>query len=454
MFKDMREFLDYLEGTGNLLRVHEELSPKFEIPAAMKYLASEKDVALRFEKVKGYDVPIAACLLGRGKRLAMALGIDGGMEEIQKEYLSRRKNPIKLVIVQKGPAKEVIIDKDVDILKTMPVLTHHEKDVNPYFTSAITIAKDPETGMRGMGIHRIEIKDKDTIGIFLGSPPLSNFLKKADEKNKPLEIAIAVGVDPITFFASVIWAPSEIDKFDIAGGLAKAPIELVKCESIDVEVPASSEYVLEGYLIPKRREKEGPFAESTGYYLTYDNPVGKIKVITHRKNPIYHALMPFTSGEACLGLSREFDNLEVIRKVFPHVLGVHQRSTGLVAFVKIDKKSDEDVPKIIDYFMNSNPKVIIVVDKDVNIYDPYEVEWAMTTRFQPDVDVIIKKDFPGLSIDPSGRGGEITPELGAYVTRTSKIGIDATVPLAEKERYEKIDVPKNVKERVIGLLKC
>lgn len=454
MFKDLREFIDYLEKSKELVRIDEEMSPEFEIPGVMKYLdKSLEKPAVFFKKVKGYDVSIVGNLLGSRKRLAMAMGTEE--ESISEEYGKRRKNPIKPKVLDTGPIKDVVLRDDVDIMKVMPVLTHSQKDVGPYLTSAVAIGKSPVTGLRGMGIHRVLIKDKDTVGIWLATPPLSQFLKEAEERNQPLDIAIAIGMDPLTFFSSVIWAPEGIDKFDIAGGIAGESIEVVKGETVNVEYPAKAEFVLEGQILPHKREKEGPFGESTGYYFTDYNPVGKIKAICHRKNPIYQALMVWTMEESVLtDISWEMENLKKMQETFPNIKKVRLKTIGLLAIVQIDKKSDDEGQKIHEHIMNNFPfiKWVVLIDTDVDIYDDKEVEWAMVTRTQPDRNMTIKSDLPGLMIDPSTTGGE-RGEFATLITKTSKLGIDTTKPLGELERYEKIDIPDNVREKILNIVK-
>jgi len=453
MAKDLRSFLGQLKAAGELLEIEEELGITFEIPAAIREIDKRVGKAAYFSRPKGHTIPIVANLLGQKKRLALALGVEE--EGLIEEYFRRRQNLTKPTLVADAPVKEVIINKDISISKTIPVLTHHQRDAGPYFTSAVTMAKDPETGIRGMGLHRIQVKDDDTIGIFLATPPLSHFLKRAEEQGRPLEIAVAVGMDPITFFASVIWAPQGIDKFDIAGGLKGSPIELVKAESVDLEVPARAEFVLEGYIIPHKRDKEGPFGESTGYYFSFDNPVGKIKLISHRKDPIYHALMPFSSEETVLlDLSWELDNLKVIQTAFPNVMRMHLQALGEIMLIQIAKDSEEDARKIFHYLFPVNPfvKLAIVVDADVDIYDPREIAWAVATRCRPNCDITIMEDMPGVMIDPSTSGGERTDDLALLITHTAKMGIDATKPLNELDRYEKIDVPEHIKEKVHNII--
>ena len=451
---DLRGFLKRLEASDELIRLGEELSTEYEIPAAIKYIARHKGKAVLFERVKGYDSPVVANLLGRARLLAIAFGVEE--DKLEQTFMTRAQNPVKPVMVDHAAVQEVVIDSGIDICRTIPVLTHHERDAGPYMTSAITIAKDPETGIRGMGLHRIQVKDKDTIGIFLATPPLSHFLAKADRLDKPLEIAIASGVDPLTFCAGIFFAPQGIDKFDIAGGFTEAAIELVKCRSVDVEVPANAEFVLEGYVIPRRREKEGPFGESSGYYLAYDNPVAKIKVITHRTKPIYHALMPFTGEEEILlGVMRLPFTIREIQNALPQVKvqRINLRATGEICIVQIDKRTEDDALKVIDYLLSDSfVKMAVVTDGDVDISELDEVAWAVATRVRPDKDVVIKSGLPGIMIDPSVAGTEFTPDGSLQIGRTAKIGINATKPLGELERFERIDVPPEVRDRISKML--
>ena len=451
MEQDLREFIQRLEAADELVRIDEPLSTQYEIAAAIRYIALHNNKAAYFEKVKGHDIPIVANLLGSRKRLAMAFDVEeDGLEEA---YRTRKQNLLRPKIVTTAPVQEVVIDRDIDICGTLPALTYHQRDAGPYITTGVTIAKDPQTGVRGMGVHRVQVKDRDTVGIFLATPPLSHLLTKAEQLDKPLPIAIALGVGPLTFCAGATFVPQGVDKFEIMGGFAKEPIELVKCCSVDVEVPANAGFVLEGYIIPHRREMEGPFGESLGYYISYNNPVAKIKLITHRQKPIYHALVPFAGEEkSLLGMMSQVDSLPLLQSVLPQVK--RTRTLGEIVVVQIEKRAEDDGRKVIEYLLTTSPfiKVAVVVDGDVALSDLEEVGWAVATRVRPDKDVVIKPDLPGFVLDPSASGGEITADLSSLITRTAKLGIDATKPLAELERFEKVDVPAAVKEKVSALL--
>ncbi len=442
-----------LEAEGELVHVGAELSTKYEAASAIKILAHEQGKAVLLDKAVGYDIPIVGNLLGTNRRLAIALNVDE--RDLGKSCIDGGNNPIQPILIDNGPVQETVLSGEIDILKTVPVLTHHQKDAGPYMTCAFTVAKDTVTGIRGMGIHRIQIKTHDKIGIFLASRPLSNFLAKAEELNQPLDIAIVSGADPVTYFASAQSVAEESDKYDFAGGLARAPIELVKCKSVDIEVPAHAEFVLEGHLIPRHREREGPFGESTGYYLTYNNPVAQITVITHRRNPIYQALVPFGPEEAVLQFIKyKIDTLIWLQGIVPSVKEVHCPAFGVV-YVQVEKWTQEDAFRIIrELFHRSGApyaKIVVVVDTDVDITDPKDMAWALGSRVRPQQDVLIESDLPGLVIDPATSLGD-EGELPQLQPKTAKIGIDGTKPLGELDKYERIEVPPDTKRKIAELL--
>lgn len=445
MFFQFRDFLDSLKREGDLIEIDSELSPSFEIPSAIKYANIKGNKATLLKKVKGYPgISIAGNLLGHKKRLAKCLNCHP--DRIVQEYLKRRKNPVKPKIIESGPVKDRVVT-NVDLKKILPVLTHHAKDAGPYITCGITIAKHPETGLRGMGIHRIQVKEKNRVGIFLATPPLSEFLRVAEEKKQPLEIATVIGVDPITFFSAVTSAPEGIDKFDIAGALLKAPVELTRTENGKLEVPANAEFVLEGRILPGQREKEGPFGESTGYYFTYQNPIAEIDCVTHRMNPVYQALLPFSTEEdVLLNISWESEFLRTIQVRFQQVKKVHLKPSclGISCVVQISQQESGISRKLLHEFFETHPfvKVIVIVDEDVNPEVPEEVDWAIATRVRSERDIIVRPNSAGMPIDPSVRSN------GLVV----KFGIDATKPLQEKEIFEKINIPLEIERRIFSLM--
>lgn len=432
MFNDLGSFLKSIEGKGMLIRVKDELSAKFEAAAAIRY-ADKHGKAILIEKIKGHKVPVVANILCRREFLAHAMGVDG---DVTEEFIKRCEKTIKPKVVSGAPFKEVVIKDRIDLYSAMPLLTHHALDAGPYISCGVAVSKDPDTGLRGMGIYRIQVRSKDEISIYIASAPLIDFLKKAEDRGQPLPIAIAVGLEPLNYISSVAVAPPGGDKFEVAGALRKRPVELARCETVDLEVYADAEFVIEGLVQPGARVKDGPFGESTGYYLTTQSPLVKVTAICHKKNPLYLALVPFCEENTLLmGITREVELLGKLRAKFPCVRKFHltPRSVGTIAIIQAEKRSDAEARAILEEVLASNimVKTAIVVDTDVDPYDFGEIQWALCTRFQPKSDIIIKENLPSWGIDPSATEGGLT----------SKIGIDATKPLAKKEAFERIEIP-------------
>jgi 2,5-furandicarboxylate decarboxylase 1 len=441
MFKDLRDFLHLLDNSGNLSHIREELSPVHEIPGVIELINKEVGSAVFFHQVKGYSVPIVANLLGNKKLLSLAFNTS---DDLYQEYLTRRETLLKPIIVKDGPVKEVIIKDNIDLMSTLPVLTHHSGDVGPYITSGICIAKHPETGLRRMGLHRIRIKGKDSFSIVIASPGMSRIIQKAEEKGMELEIAIAIGLDPMTFFSSVAFVPEEVDKYELAGALRGGPLEIIPAETIALEVPSRAEFILEGRLIPGLKEIDGPFGDSDGYYHGQSSYVGQIDVITHRKDPIYHALMTNTSEDAALiELTWTPELFRHMQVVFPQIKKLRISMIGFHTVIQIEKMSDKDVSQIIQYFYTLNPysKLIIVVDTDVDIEDPREIEWAIATRCQPDRDIKIIPEVEWMEFDPSAK------QVGDKYY-SSIWSIDATKPLDRAERFVRATISPQVMDNI------
>ncbi len=195
-YTDLRDFIKRLEQEGEIIKIKDTLSPRFEISALFEELGKrEGNPAAIIESVEGYDIPVVGNLLGSRKRIALALETEE--ENIFQKYSELNDNPIPPRIVSQAPVKEVILNKNIDILKHLPVLTNHEKDAGPYITQGIVFSKDPETGSKTMGVHRLQVKDKDKLGIFLASKTSTEYFRKAEENGRPLNVAIAIGVEPV-----------------------------------------------------------------------------------------------------------------------------------------------------------------------------------------------------------------------------------------------------------------
>jgi len=440
---DLSEFIARLDKAGDLVRIRQRLSTKYEISAVLDLVDKTTGQAVLFERVRGHRTPVVGNLLSRRRRLALALGVEEG--ELLKAYSKRVKRRIKPRPVSDGPVMQRVVERNVNILKEMPVLTHRQGDASPYFTSAVTMAKDPETGASGMGIYRIQVRGRNEVSLNFQNPPLSHFLRKAEAMGKELEVAIVLGMDPLTFIASVFPSPPGTDRFEIAGGLRGKAVELVACRTVDVRVPAHAEFVLEGRIRPGVRVDEGPFGESWGTYREGRNPVARITAIAHRKKPTYHALLSFSGEETTLiGLSMEAALIGSLRAEHPGVISVAtDRFNRSNLIVQMKKRSDDEPRRVLERVLSGAPivKTAVVVDDDIDPDDPYSVGFAISTRFQPKRGAVVLDGLSASSLDPSAFAGKTG-------TVTSKLGIDATRPLsAPKAKFEMVRISRKLKEK-------
>ncbi len=416
--RDLRGFLDALG--SDLIRVREPLDPRFEIAALLAEVQASGRAVL-FENVKGRPgMRIAGNLLSSRRLAARALGTSE--DKLIDTYVERTGQRVPPVPAPGAvPVQAVVHHQPADVAALLPLITHHEKDAAPFLTCGVVLARDPATGMRGMGIHRMMFKGGRRFGILLSNPPLSQFLANAEASGKPLEVAVALGVDPALLIASVVkTGPLGPDKMDIAGALRGMPVELVRALTVDVEVPARAEVVIEGRVLPGVREPEGPFGENTGAYFTNQSPVIEVSAVTHRKDFIFPALVPWSADvDTLLSLAGGAELLGQLKGLVRGVVDLElvPGTCSFAAVIAVKDCPSHEVRRLIHLALTLDRrlKVLTVVDDDVDIRSPREVAWAMSTRFQPDRDTVILGGMEGYVIDPSSAGGA-----------GSKIGYDAT----------------------------
>lgn len=439
---DLRHFLDQLRRHGELLTVSDEVDLRYELCEFLHQADRVQGPALAFERIKGHSLTVVGNLVGTKKRLALAFGLTNE-HKLLEVYRKRRGSVGKPRRVKDGPVKEVILrnGKQVD-LNSLPIPIYHEGDAGPYITCGVLTAKDPQTGARSMGLHRLQVKGSRRMGVHLANPPISHFVAKAEENNRPLDIAISLGVHPILLLASIVSAPTE-DKIAIAGSLLGCPLALARCETSDVDIPAHAEVVIEGRVLPKVREREGPFGETSGYYFSDQSHVIEVTAITQRKDPILQALHP-TSQEVALlcGPAGEAEIVQMLREKGFAVedLALSASSGRTHVALSLRKRHDSEPRQVLHFLLAGVPylKHAVVVDEDVDVQEPRDLEWAIATRVQGDEDLVMMPGLRGRSIDPSHK----KDMFGA------KVGIDATVPLAEKPRFKRIGVPTAVSQSV------
>ncbi|MBT7759237.1 MAG: UbiD family decarboxylase, partial [Rhodospirillaceae bacterium] len=332
-----------------------------------------------------------------------------------------------------------VIHRDVDINAQLPVPTHNELDSGPYIAAGLMISRNPTNGIQNVSIHRCQISGKDRIGVLLLPRHTWTYAQLAEEAGEALEVAIVIGVDPASLLASQAIVPLDFDEMEIAGAFHGAPVEMVKCQTNNVRVPARAEIVLEGRVLPGVAEPEGPFGEFPQYYGRRANRhVIQVDAITHRKNPIFHTIVGGGMEHLLLGgLPREATLLETLQRNDPSVLDVHLSRGGVCRYhlvVKIRKKQEGQAKNIMmgAFAGHYDIKQVTVVDEDVNIHDGEAVEWAVATRFQADRDLLVVGNTQSSKLDPT------TTDDGVG----AKMGLDATIPLAADEfTFTVIQVP-------------
>lgn len=432
---NFREFLEKLGKEGKLTKIKKEVSPIYEMANVMNAL-EEKPVI--FENVKGYDVPVAGGFVSSRELIGEALGVK--KEKIIHELIRAMNHPKPPEIVKKGECQEVV-EKNVDLTK-LPIMKYTKRDGGRYIPSAIAIVKDPELG-RNTCFHRLMFLDKKRfVARIVEERGTDTALRKAGGE---LEIAICIGNSIPVLLAAATSLPKGQDELAMANALGRT--ELVKCKTVDLEVPKDCEFVLEGR-ITKERAEEGPFLDLTGTMdKVREQPIIEIKCITHRKNPIYQTLLPGgREHKLLMGMPREPTIFNEVNKVCEckNVLITPGGCSWLHAVIQIHKKNAEDGKKAIKaaFKGHSSLKHCVVVDEDVNIYDPNDVEWAIATRFQADKDAMILPNQKGSSLDPSGT------HVPGKKSTTCKVGIDATIPFGKekknfiREEYKKVDLKK------------
>lgn len=447
---DLRRWLAHLADTGRLAVIRDGTPLEHQLAAIAKRLDGEQ--AAYFPNPAGHAVPVVSGFMSRRSWIAEALGVPES--QLLQRFRHAAENPLPWQEVPRNEAPcQQVVHKDRDPRDLLPIPTHSEHDNGPYITAGLVIARNPKTGIQNVSINRIQVHSKERMAILMLPRHLWAFYKEAEARNQPLEVAVAIGIDPLTLLASQAIAPIDWDELEIAGALHGAPLRVAKCLTNEVRVPADSEIVIEGRILPGVKEPEGPFGEFPKYYSAREHrEVIQVDAITHRQDPIYHTIVPAEMEHLLLGsIPREATLLAHLQRSFPNVLDVHLSIGGVGRyhlFVKI-KKSHEGQPKNIicaAFGAHYDIKQVVVVDDDVEVHDPQQVEWAVATRFQADRDLVVISGAQGSVLDPSTTVGQ---EFGdgtappAHLQGLSaKMGLDATRPVVYHEHvFTKVRVP-------------
>ena len=476
-YKDLRDFIQQLEEYGKLKRISIEVDPYLEMTEISDRVLRQAGPALLFENPKGFDTPVLTNLFGTPERVAMGMGEDN-VEALREvgELLAFLKEPEppkglkeawqKLPIFRKvldmapkqrktAPCQEVVWDKEQVDLTKIPIQTCWPKDAAPLITWGLVVTKGPNKARQNLGIYRQQLLSKNRLIMrWLSHRGGALDFKEWQQihPNQPFPIAVALGADPATILGAVTPVPDSLSEYAFAGLLRGSRTEVVRCFDVDLQVPASAEYILEGVIYPDDMAAEGPYGDHTGYYNEVDDfPVFTVERITHRKDPIYHSTYTGRPPDepAILGVALNEVFVPILQKQFPEIVDFYLPPEGCsyrVAVVSMKKQYPGHAKRImmgvwsfLRQFMYT--KFVIVVDDDINTRSWEDVIWAMTTRMDPARDTTIIENTPIDYLDFA------SPVSGLG----SKMGFDATNKW-EGETIREWGVPivmdKAVKQRV------
>lgn len=443
MFNDLREFLEYLQNTNRLKVVKKAVDPKWEIGAICRSNCNRMGYGLLFKNINGFSTPMVSGIFGCDRDIyADVLGCESSTREIQKRWQEAYKNPVKPKKVDRSeaPCKQILIGEDeVDLFADpFPVPIWHYRDGGPYLgTWHAVITQDPETGWTNFGAYRNQILDKNNLGcLAAGYRHMGMHWAKWQKKGEAMPVAIALGLDPYLIMTSVSGVPAQVDEYEIAGALKGAPIEVVKAETSDLLVPARAEIVIEGEMpVDKFWPEEGPFGEFTGFMgekRTNSLYIG-VKKITHQKDPYFQGTYegrPPNESSLLRSIGRSSALYEhLLRSGCPGVEDVcvtPAGSAGLHANVSIKKSFPGHARCVMALTWGFSVlfcKHVVVVDDDIDVWDPGMVEWAIATRVQAGRDVSIITGGHSSTLDPS--------QVGSKRAWSDWLGIDATNPVDE-----------------------
>jgi UbiD family decarboxylase len=440
---DLREFLKVLEEEHELQKIKAEVDPKHELGAICKiHNERPNSPALLFENVKDQKIPVVGQLLASDRRVALALGLS--QENVFNETVQRANNPIAPKLVSKGASQDIVLEgADVDLTK-LPLCTNNPRDGGPYITAGHVIIKDAEYGMN-LSIYRMMLVSKNEVTLrFTPGHDGYDFMKNAEKRGqKKFEVAVCIGVPPAVYVASQFEPRIGVYELDIAGGLVGEPVEVVKCRTIDLEVPALAEIVLEGELtIPAKSGDEGPFGEFCGYTTAQvpNERIMTVKAVTHRKNPVYHNIWLGKPPHEHLyvdALTYAVAAYQELKPAYPALKKAYAPPWGvsIVLLLQLEKRLMR--PGIVDnilaaslYTRSGKWKHVFVLDEDIVLEDPNEVLWALTTRFQPATDMFIIPRGITSSLEPSATVDGLTSKLMLDLTIKKNFRGDVAEPTA------------------------
>jgi len=481
-YADLREFIAALERAGDLARIRIPVDPLLEVTEFADRAVKRGGPALLFENPKGSCIPVLLNAFASLPRMELALQV-ASLDEVAERisalleleapegWLGKLKMLPKLAelgsffprLVNAGPSKEVIRTEGFSLFE-FPILHCWPQDGGRFITLPLVFSKNPETGKRNCGMYRMQVFDDRTTGMHWQTQKHgAEHFRRARAKfgTGKLAVACAIGADPATVFSGVIPAPPDVDELLLAGFLRREPVELVKCETVDLEVPANVEIVLEGYVDLNEFRPEGPFGDHTGFYSQVDDyPVFHLTCITHRKEPIYLATVvgPPPQEDYFLGHAIERILLPIVRLQYPEITDIHMPAEGIfhnLMIVSIRKAYPGHARKVMNAIWSLGQamftKCVLVVDDDVDIHNPREVVWKALCALDPERDIQFTLG-PVDTLDHAARRRDFGSKIGIDATRKwptegferpwpEEIRMDAQTKRRVAEKWNQLDLP-------------
>lgn len=424
----MREFLKIIEKDFGIVKIDKEVSSVFE---AAKILREHPKETVLLENIGESDIPVLSGICNTRDKIARALNTSVG--GITHKIIHGMENPRPLQNIEKITENYQTSKAD---LSKLPILTHYQRDGGPYITAGVIFARDPETGSRNASIHRMLVLDDNHLTVRIVPRHLYTYNQRAEAQGEDLDIAIAIGMNPATLLATTTSIPITSDEMEVANSFHNGNMKVVECENSNLEVP-DAEIILEGKLLAGERADEGPFVDLTDTYdVIRQEPVIELDKMHLKENALYHSILPAGFEHRLLqGLPQEPRVYQAVQNTVPTVQNVVLTEGGccwLHAAVSIKKQTQGDGKNVMMAALAAHPslKHVVVVDEDIDIFDPEDLEYAMATRVKGDDDLLIVPKARGSSLDPAA-----LPD-----GTTTKVGVDATKPLDKKEKFERVSL--------------
>jgi len=433
MDETFRGFLDRLRQLGELIDFHQPIDIRH-----IATLVDQSDKALCFHKVIGYDMPVVSGIIRTRERAMMAMGATE-YQEIEDRLKNGINNPIAPERIASSPTREIVMKGDEVDLYKLPIPMSSIYDGGPMITAGVVIARDPEFGIN-TGIYRFMVKEKNLTGIDIVTPNnMRLFVQRALEAKRPLPISISIGTHPIELLGAGFKAPLGTDEMAIAGGIRGQAVKLAACETVDVPYITDAEIVLEAEVLPTGwTHPEGRFGEFTWLMGgLHWNPIVRVKAVSMRRDAVYYSLHMPWENTWLMAPTRYTAIRQALRTAGVVVKDINMTMGGVTfwhAVISIKKQAGDGKNALLAALSVMDIKHVVVVDDDIDVFNPVEVEWAIATRVQGDRDIMIVSNARGKPLDPS-----LAPTPHGIVPTTAKVGIDATISEGiPKERYQRI----------------